>query len=220
MPEERVREEERVGRRGPGPGESVGSMAGGIVAVIAGILAIVGLAGIYPLSLVSLATIGIGIAFLLDGVAVVKRLSGLVQDASDGRIRMAELGPGTTGETLAGITGIALGILAFAGVAPVVLTLCAAVVFGAALVIGSRTRSLMHGIMGTYRAEHQIANPVIFGTTALQVLLGLSIFILAIIGLGNVVPLTLGLVSLLVAAVALVLTNPVLVSRVGPALQP
>jgi uncharacterized membrane protein len=195
-------------------------MAGGIIAVIAGILAIVGLAGIYPLSLVSLATIGIGAAFLLDGFAVVKRLSGLVREASEGRIRMAELSSGTTGETLAGITGIALGILAFAGVVPVVLTLCAAVVFGAALMIGSRTRSLMHGIMGTYRAEHHIANPMVFGTTALQVLLGLCVFILAIIGLGDVAPLTLSLVSMLVAAAALVLTNPVLVSRVGPALQP
>jgi hypothetical protein len=198
-------------------------MASGIVAVIAGIFAIVGLAGIYPLSLVSLAAIGIGISFLLDGAAIVKRLAGLVQDATGEGARTAELGPGTTGETLAGITGIALGILAFSGIAPVVLTLCAAVVFGAALVIGSRARGSVHRIMGAYRVEHQMprdtANQVFFGTTALQVLLGLSIFVLAIIGLGDVRPLTLSLVSMLLAAVALVLTNPVLVSRVGPALR-
>jgi hypothetical protein len=223
LPEEQVREEQRVSRKEPKPGEAIGSIAGGVIAVIAGIFAIVGLAGIYPVSLVSLAAIGLGIAFLLDGAAIVKRLSALLYDATSGKIRIAELGPGTTGETLAGITGVALGILAFLGIVPVVLALCAAIVFGAALVIGSRTKGLLHRVMVTYRQEHQMprdtVNQVVFGTTILQVLFGLSVFTLAIIGLGNVAPLTLSLVCMLLVAVALVLTNPALVGKVAPALR-
>jgi hypothetical protein len=218
LPEEQVRQEQRVSRKGPG--EAIGSMAGGIVAVIAGLLAIVGLAGIYPTWLVSLAATGLGVSFLLDGVAIVKRLSGLLRDATGPEARIADLGPGTTGETLAGITGIALGLLAFLGIVPVVLTLCAAIVFGAALVIGSRTKGLVHRVMVTYRQEHQMprdtVNQVVFGSTILQVLFGLSAFTLAIIGLGNVAPLTLSLVCMLIVAVALVLTNPALVSKVVP----
>jgi cation transporter-like permease len=186
-------------------------------------LAIAGLAGVYPLTLLSLSAIGIGVCFLLDGAAVVRRISTSLREATEGKTQMMELGPGTTGETLAGITGIALGLLGLFGVVPVVLMLCAAIVFGAALAIGSRTRSYMHKIMLTRRQEASISrnavSQIVLLTTGLQVLLGLAAFALGIIGLGDAAPLTLSLVAMLVVAVALVLTSPALVSRVMPALQ-
>jgi len=53
LPEEQVKEEQRVrpSRREFGPGEGIGSLAGGVIAVVLAILAIAGLAGVYPLTL-------------------------------------------------------------------------------------------------------------------------------------------------------------------------
>lgn len=224
LPEERVQEERRpeVERRGWRAGGGGGALAGGIVAVVAGVLAIAGLAGVYPTWLLSLATIGIGISFLLEGVAIVGSLSRLLRPAGGGA-PMAGLSVGTMSETLTGITGITLGILGFLGVVPVILALCASVVFGAALMIGSRTKVSLHKLLAGARedqpAARHTARQTVFVTAGIQVLMGLAIFTLAIIGLANVAPLTLSLVAVLIAAVTLVLTNPVAVNKATSALR-
>jgi hypothetical protein len=226
LPEEQLKQEQRIdmGRKDRRTGEAVGAATGGLVAAVAGILAIVGLTGLYPTWLVSISAMGIGVSFLLEGIAIVARLSDFLHEATDGRIQMAELGAGTTGETLAGITGVALGLLGLLGIAPVVLILCASIVFGAALVIGSRTKVFMHKIMVTYREEHpmarQMARQAVFVTAALQVVMGIAVFTLAIIALTDIAPLTLSLVAVLIAAAALVLTNPAIASRMAPVLRP
>jgi len=89
LPEEQVKEEQRVrpSRREFGPGEGIGSLAGGVIAVVLAILAIAGLAGVYPLTLLSLSAIGIGVCFLLDGAAVARRISTSLREATEGKTR-------------------------------------------------------------------------------------------------------------------------------------
>lgn len=71
LPPEKVRQEPRppLERRKWRAGGG-GALAGGIVAAVAGILALAGLAGVYPASFLSLAVLGVGVSFLLEGVAV------------------------------------------------------------------------------------------------------------------------------------------------------
>jgi hypothetical protein len=222
LPEEKVREERHpeMERRDWRAGGGGGALAGGIVAAVAGIFAIAGLAGVYPTWLLSLAAIGIGVSFLLEGLAIGGRLSGLLRPATEGRTEIGRLGAGTMSETLAGITGITLGILGFLGVVPVILALCASVVFGAALMIGYRTRISLHRLLAGDREDRYAAHQTVFVTAGVQVLMGLAVFTLAIIGLADVAPLALSLVAVLIAAVALVLTNPIVVNKVTPALRP
>jgi len=61
-----------------------GTIGGGIIAIAAVVLAIVGLAGVYPRWLLSAATIAVGISFLIEGAAIASRLSDLLHESTAG----------------------------------------------------------------------------------------------------------------------------------------
>ena len=151
------------------------------------------------------------------------RLSSLLHEATEGRVQMAELGAGTTGETLAGIAGIVLGILGILGVLPGVLIPSAAIVFGGALVIGAGANVRINDLVITYREEHpmarHIARQAVLATTGLQVLVGLGAITLGIIALAGIVPLTLSLVAMLGVGVMFLLTNAAIAGRMLSVLQ-
>ena len=79
-----------------------GALGGGIIAIAGAILAIIGLAGMEPRWLLGVATIAVGISFLIEGAAIASRLASLLHETTKGRVEMSELGGGVTGETLAG----------------------------------------------------------------------------------------------------------------------
>ena len=114
-----------------------GIVGGGIIAIAGVILAIIGLSGIEPRWLLGAATIAVGISFLIEGATIATRLSDLLHDTTEGRVQMSELGAGVTGETLAGVVGIVLGILGILNVAPLSLLPIAAIIYGAALILGA-----------------------------------------------------------------------------------
>jgi hypothetical protein len=219
MREERPLEEERRTEEIVAGGSAIG----GIVAAGAGALAIIGLAGVYPMWMLTIATIGIGASFLFEGGAIVARMSDLLAEVTEGRVGMAELGAGTTGETLAGVAGIALGILGLVGVLPAVLIPCAAIVFGAALAIGAGTNVRINDMVMTSRQEHpiarQVARQAVLATTGLQVLVGLGAITLGIVALVGVVPLTLSLVAMLGIGAMFLLSNAAIAGRMLSVLQ-
>jgi hypothetical protein len=194
-----------------------GTAIGGLVAAGAAVLSIIGLLNVYPAWMVTIATIALGVSFLFEGGAIVARLSALLHETTEGRVQMAELGAGITGETLAGIAGIVLGILGLVGILPAVLVPSAAIVFGAALVIGAGTRIRLDDIVMTYRQEHpmarQVAHQSVLATTGVQVLVGLGAITFGIIALAGYAPLTLSLVSILVIGVMFILSNAAIAGR-------
>jgi hypothetical protein len=201
-----------------------GTLAGGLVAAGAATLAIIGLAGMFPQLLVSVATIGIGAAFLFEGGAIMARLSDLLHEVTEGRIQAAELGAGTTGETLAGFGGVALGILSTLGVIPEILIAVAAILFGAALIVGAGSNMRINEMAVAYRQEHpmaqRIAREVVRGTTGLQILVGLGAITLGILALNGVAPLVLGLVAMLGISGAFLLTDTAVAGRMWTVLGP
>jgi hypothetical protein len=122
---ERGREEEKSAE--VVAGGSMGEAVAGIAAVV---LAIVGLAGLYPVYLTAIASIVLGVALLLQGGAVAARFSQLLAEAAGTRLTNRELGGGMSAEFLAGAAGVVLGILALLRVFPEVLLPVAAIVFG------------------------------------------------------------------------------------------
>lgn len=196
-----------------------GTLVGGLVAAGAATLAIIALAGLFPRLLVSVATIGIGAAFLFEGAAIMARLSDLLHEVTEGKSEAAELGAGTTGETLAGLAGVALGILAILGVIPEVLIPSAVIIFGAALVVGAGANLRINELAMGYREEHpmarRIAREAVRGTTGLQVLAGLGAITLGIVALAGVEPLTLSLVAMLGVSVVFLLTDTAVAGRMA-----
>lgn len=212
LPEREVRErrapEERPGK------ETIltGTMISGPLGALAAVLAIIGLANVYPFWMVTLATIALGVCFLFEGMTLVGRLSPL-REAAEERRPAADLGAGTTGVMLAGLIGIVLGILGLLGVRPAVLIPSAAIVFGAALVIGAGASIRINDVLMTNRQERLAAGQEVLAATGLRGLTGLGAMILGVIALIAVVPMTLSLVAMLITGVTLLLTDAAIAGR-------
>lgn len=117
-----------------GMGRSASAAIGGIAAVV---LAIIGLAHVYPGFMASVATIALGVTFLFKGAAVATEYSDVLAHMDSGKLQRVEVGSGMSAELLAGCAGIALGILALLGIATMILTPIAAIVFGVALLMSA-----------------------------------------------------------------------------------
>jgi len=225
LPEQEIHEEEHPRYEGRRRKEMVmgGTMVSGLLAAAAGILAIIGLAGAYPLLAVGIATIVLGVAFLFEGASMVGRLSGLLDEVTEGRIQMSEFGAGTTGSTFAGLTGIVLGILGILNVIPGVVIPWAAIVFGAALIIGAGIEVRIQDTLLMWRQEHSIARQIshqaVLATTGIEILGGLSAITLAILALAGIAPPGLSLAAMLSVAVVFVLSNAAIVGRMLYTLQ-
>jgi hypothetical protein len=200
-----------------------GTVGGGIIAAAAVVLAIIGLAGVYPRWLLGVATIAVGISFLIEGAAIASRLSELLHEATEGRVQMSELGGGVTGETLAGIGGIVLGVLGILNVLPSVLLPIAAIVYGAGLVLGAGANVRINELVVVHREEYPMARRIIrqavMATTGLQVLVGLGAVALGIIALAGEYPFALSLVAMLAVAGAFLLSDTAIAGRMVSVLR-
>src|SRR4029077_205686 len=103
---------------------------GGIATIV---LAIIGLSGVKPDVLVSIATIVFGAALLIQGGAMLSEFaqSELTPDSN------AAGGGGLSALFLVGVGGIVLGVLSLLGIHATILTSVAVIAFGSALVISS-----------------------------------------------------------------------------------
>jgi len=212
MTEEHLQEERRTIETLLG-----GTVGGGIIAIAGVVLAIIGLSGTYPRWLLGAATIAVGVSFLIEGAAIASRLAELVHESTRGRVEMSELGSGVTGETLAGIVGIVLGVLGSLNVYPEVLLPVAAIVYGAGLILGAGANVRINELIVVHRedeaaARHAIRQAVL-ATTGLQVFIGLAAATLGIIAMASSYPITLSLVAMLVVAGSFVLSNTAIAGR-------
>jgi hypothetical protein len=212
-PEDRERfardEEGRVaGPREPERLRSIKVVAGGsITEAVCGagtvVLAILGLAGVLPGYMASVAAIAFGVALLAQGSAIAARYSQLVRETlpSEWETR-TELGGGMGAELLAGAAGVVLGVLGLLGLATAVLIPVAVIVFGAALLLGSGATVDLGalGVPGGHdlpRFAHA-ARQVTVAASGAQMLVGIGAVVLGIVALVGIDPVTVTLVALLV----------------------
>jgi hypothetical protein len=184
------------------------------------VLAILGLAGALPLTMAAVATILLGAAFLLEGGAVLARYHHLVhamQRAGEEPAIRAEVGGGTTAETLAGITGLALGILSLLGVFPEVLLPVAIIAFGGGLLLGGAARSRLGSVAmeetGVGERLRHVLHEAIRASSGSQTLVGIGAIVLGILALLGIYPLTLVLVGLLAVGCAALLSGTAVGAR-------
>lgn len=170
-------------------------VGGGLTESIVGLavlaLAIIGLAGILPWVLASIATISLGAAFFFESGVIGKRFSMLAKEEWSG----------VTAGFLAGCAGVALGILSILGIDTKLLVPVALIVYGGAYVVDSRTRFILSGMeserAGLQGMSLKVAEESAWIFAGIQVLVGLAAIILGILALMKIYPATLGLAALL-----------------------
>jgi hypothetical protein len=182
-----------------------GSTAASICGLGALALAIIGLAGAYPVFLVTIATIVAGAALMFEGGAISARVSKLMTDAGRPTAETSSVGGGMSAEFIAGIAGIALGIIALIGVVPGVLIPIAAIVFGGALLIGGGATASLNNLLSN-RFEDTKAQQAIRGaigiSSGVKTLVGLGAIALGVLALIGVATLPLSLIAMLIVGAA------------------
>jgi hypothetical protein len=145
-----------------------GSSAEILAGAAAIVLAILGLMGLSPASLASIGVIVLGAGFL-----------------------MAAMGASTGMDTEVVLGGIAvvLGVLALLGVGRELLLPISAIVLGAALLFAGMTARRLEGEGGSHALTRS--------ASGVELLIGLAVIVLGIIGLTGNMPITLTLVSVL-----------------------
>ncbi len=189
-----------------------GSLAEAVCGIAVIVLAIVALAGVYPVILGAIAAIVAGAGLFLDGASVGARFSRVMCEIVGPRFSMSEMGGGMTAEFLSGAAGVVLGILALIGMVPVTLLAVAAIVFGGALLLGAGANASLNSLMvehhyRTHEVARRMAGAMVSGATGAQVLVGLAAIVLGIIALTGNYALTLTLVAYLIAGAAVTLTG-------------
>lgn len=172
----------------------------GIAAIIGIALAIVGLCGVAPVLLMAIASIFLGIAFILG--TGMSRSSDLLSgvDTSD-----TTAGGGMAFNALAGLTGIVLGILALIGISPGVLLPSAAVAFGCAMLLESASFG------STYNA--------MFPADGTNLLMGTASIVLGILALSGYSPAILTFVAFLAVGCATLLSSTSIFQRTTAAVS-
>jgi hypothetical protein len=184
---------------------------GGIATIV---LAIIGLSGVKPDILVSIATIVFGAALLIQGGAM---LSEFAQIEMTPDANVASSGGGLSALFLVGVAGIVLGVLALLGVHATVLTSIAVIAFGAALLIScSAVWQLLTSRWMVARFQTRgtmlrvLASEVAAGSSGLQGMAGLAVVVLGILAVAGIYTAGLTLIALLVAGAAIVMTGSTL----------
>jgi hypothetical protein len=184
---------------------------GGIATIV---LAIVGLSGVKPEILVSIATIVFGAALLIQGGAMLTEYAQIEVLPEN---NAASSGGGLSALFLVGIAGIVLGVLALLGVRAAVLTSVAVIAFGAALVISSSavwqlltSRSVAARFQARAPMLRVVASEVAAGSVGVQAMAGLAVIVLGILAVSGIFAESLTLIALLAAGAALVFTGSTL----------
>ncbi len=198
-------------------GGSIVEAVGGTGAVV---LAILGLTGISPELLASIAALALGAALLSEGGALAARFSNLLAEAAPRRVEQ-EIGGGLSAELLGGAAGVALGILALLGVSTMTLLAVSAIVFGASLLVGSAATAGVDALMLGVPDDRtrQLAHEAVRGASGAQLMVGLGAVALGILALLGIDPLTLVLAAMLAVGASVLLTGSVLGGRLMSAIR-
>lgn len=189
------------------------SILQGLAALAAIALAIVGLCGIKPVLLLSIAAIVIGIALLVSEGTVAVRESELFSGVET-TFSEEIVGGGMAINAFAGLAGIVLGILALVGIDPRVLLPAAAITFGGAMLLAGGSVSRMSQLpMGEFTRQQWSARQSMFVASGIDLLCGAGAVVLGILSLLGYNNVKLTLIAFLGVACANLLMSLAFVRR-------
>jgi hypothetical protein len=140
-----------------------------------------------------IASIAFGVALAAEGASIAARFSQLAR--SNSLIQKAEVGGGAGAEVVGGLAGGVLGILALIGIDPTILISVAAIVFGAAILLGSGTESRISSLAA--ESGERVISDALVGSAGAEILVGIAAIALGVVALTGVAPMTLNLIAML-----------------------
>lgn len=204
----------RVEAEQPASPEAVHQLEGGsLTQSVAGagavVLAVLGLVGVLPVLLVSIAAIGAGLALLVGSAALAGRYGRILGE------RQREVTGGMGFAALAGLAGLVLGLLALLGVGGIHLLAISAIVLGGALLFESGGLSRLEWLVRRNEpvTSGRSMEDMVYLSSGADVLVGAGVVVLGILALSGVDPLTLVLVSMLGIGSAALLTGSSFAAR-------
>jgi len=182
----------------------------GAIAII--VLAIIGLAGTAPSLMVSIATIVIGAAILMQGANMASEYAELFAAEEAGLAMPAgAVGGGITLEFLAGGVGVVLGILALLTPVTVVLPAAALIVFGSTLLLSAGATARASEFQSEGATLSASARALLRETASVasgaQIMIGISAIVLGILALVGMQAAVLTLVGYLAIGAALLVVS-------------
>jgi hypothetical protein len=177
-----------------------GSAVESFVGLGAAVVAILALIGVLPITLLCIATIALGAAFVIESGAVIRRAAYIFHETGEaGREWAASMG-GLTIESIGGLAGISLGILALIGLPDILLPIALISMGGAAIFASgtiSMTNSLIAQAHGRNEAVKSVAHTLGVASADLRILAGLAGIALGILAINRVAPLSLTIIGIL-----------------------
>ncbi|HEX8115363.1 MAG TPA: hypothetical protein VF516_46875, partial [Kofleriaceae bacterium] len=162
-----------------------------------------------------------GGALLAHGAAVTARWTDTMRRAAGDRAEQVEIGGAAGSELLGGAGAIVLGILALAGVMPLVLLPVATIVIGGTILLGAPAQPEIARLAPDRdRRMSRITYEAVEGASGGMALAGLGAIVLGILALLRVGPVyTLVQVAMLVVGIALLVGGSALTARFARRLQ-
>ena len=184
-------------------GSSFTELVAGGAAIV---LPILGLVGVLPLSLASVAFIAIGAAMMIQGGTSAAAARTLLADVTTDETESIDFIGGVNAEIMGGAAVIALGILALLRIAPMTLLPVAAIVAGGAMLFGagatSRLGNFRYGAAALSDRQREALRESVRASAGADVLVGLGSAVLGILVLAGVGSLGTLVTLILVAALA------------------
>jgi hypothetical protein len=177
-----------------------GSTVEALAGIVAVILSILGLVGVQPGHMFSIAVIAVGVALLSEGAALAARCCD------------HPMGMDMNAAFLGGMAGVVLGVLSLLEVQSLILAAAAVLVFGGALLLSVGSLSPLARKVGT--EEPHTAYEATMGAAGAKVLVGVAVIVLGILALMGVHGPTMVLVALLILGSALMLCGLPVSSKV------
>jgi hypothetical protein len=214
------------------PGEmNYGGFADAIGGIATVVLAIIALSGTHADLLIPIAIIVFGAALMLQAGTMLSEYTHISFPTETSSVSVEDFrGGGLSMLFLAGAAGIILGVLALIGIAPVILTAIAAIVFGGSLVVSSTAVWHLHVVKHAARRAAMspdwrqwseiLAGQMASGSAGMQAMAGLAAVVLGILAVIGTFPAVLTLVALLVMGVTIVLTGAELSGAVTGFMRP
>jgi len=187
--------------------------SGASLEVLAGLgavaLTVIGIDGHRPLTMGAVATLLLGIALVTQGGAIASRWRAMVRRLDGTRYDRTELLGGIGTEVFGGLVGIAIAILALAGVVPRVMVPVATIVYGAALLLGGAAQPELANLGGRDSRAQAVE-----ASGGIMVIVGIAAAVLGILALLEVGPaIVLALIALLCVGGALTFAGGALAAR-------
>lgn len=171
---------------GLGLNYSLGETGGGIALIVLSILA---LAKMDPMLLDAIAVILAGIALLIEDGSLSSKYAGALTYAPAYGRQGSTAPDGVSAGTLAGISGIVLGILAILGIAAVTLSAVAIIIFGAAVLFDFAARAQIMALRVVNRESSEqsakLALAAASSRNASAMLVGVALITLGILALAG-----------------------------------